>query len=65
MKDKGSHQEFKFENYTLTFQSGLMTIEGCIDEIRVSGNRYSEVHLGGKIKSYGHVPIEWINTLGL
>jgi hypothetical protein len=42
-----------------------MTIEGCIDEIRVSGNRYSEVHLGGKIKSYGHVPIEWINTLGL
>jgi len=63
---KGVNQVRCFENYKLTFQPGqpgLLVIDGCIDEIRVFGKRCSDVHLGSKIKSYGHIPLEWINTL--
>lgn len=56
----GTNKEYSFENYKLTFQSGVMSLIGCIDEIKVTGNRYSDVRLGSNIKSYGHVPIEWI-----
>ncbi|MFD1131255.1 MULTISPECIES: hypothetical protein [unclassified Paenibacillus] len=60
-----AEQEHKFENYKLVFRGGVMSIEGSSDVIEVSGDRYSDVRLGKKIRSYSHIPVEWITNFCL
>lgn len=53
-------QEYTFENYKVIFMNGTLEIKGCIDEIIVSGRKYSDVVLGDKIRNHGHFPYHWI-----
>ncbi|RRJ54688.1 hypothetical protein EHV15_34385 [Paenibacillus oralis] len=56
-------QDYKFENYHIVFRNGILEVHGCIDDVRVTGPKYSEVHLGRMISNYGQLPYYWIEGI--
>ncbi|MGV2885997.1 hypothetical protein [Paenibacillus taichungensis] len=58
-----NEQEYKFENYKINFSNGILEVQGCIDEVKVTGLKYSDVYLGRKISNYGQFPYHWIESI--
>jgi hypothetical protein len=52
--------ELRYEDKILVYRDRVLELKGCIDVIRADGPTCSNVSLGQKIKSHGHVPHSWL-----
>lgn len=53
-------QEYVYEKFKIVYQNGTLEVLGCVDSVKVTGPKYSDVHLGEMISNNGHVPYSWI-----